>query len=80
MKWGSIAPTVGNYDYVLDWVFDQKGSITYRAGATGIDSVKGVAAQKLADGRVLVFGRVDGLRATTVRLVLRPACSARCAA
>jgi primary-amine oxidase len=41
--------TVGNYDYVLDWVFDQRGNITYRAGATGIDSVKGVAAQKLSD-------------------------------
>ena len=41
--------TVGNYDYALDWVFDQKGNITYRAGATGIDSVKGVAAQKLGD-------------------------------
>jgi primary-amine oxidase len=41
--------TVGNYDYVLDWVFDQKGNITYRAGATGIDSVKGVRAQKLGD-------------------------------
>ncbi len=40
---------VGNYDYVLDWVFDQKGNITYRAGATGIDSVKGVASQKLGD-------------------------------
>ncbi|HXV41242.1 MAG TPA: hypothetical protein VD701_09795, partial [Steroidobacteraceae bacterium] len=41
--------TVGNYDYILDWVFDQKGNITYRAGASGIDSVKGVAAQKLGD-------------------------------
>ncbi len=41
--------TVGNYDYVLDWVFDQKGGITYRAGATGIDSVKGVAARTLGD-------------------------------
>lgn len=39
--------TVGNYDYVLDWVFDQKGNITYRGGATGIDSVKGVKAQNL---------------------------------
>lgn len=41
--------TVGNYDYVLDWVFDQKGGITYRAGASGIDSVKGVRARKLGD-------------------------------
>ncbi len=41
--------TVGNYDYVLDWVLDQKGGIAYRGGATGIDSVKGVAAQSLAD-------------------------------
>ncbi|MEZ5288129.1 MAG: hypothetical protein R2712_25700 [Vicinamibacterales bacterium] len=41
--------TVGNYDYVLDWVFDQKGNITYRGGATGIDSVKGVAAQTASD-------------------------------
>jgi primary-amine oxidase len=41
--------TIGNYDYLLDWVFDHKGNITYRAGATGIDAVKGVAAQKLGD-------------------------------
>jgi len=41
--------TVGNYDYVLDWIFDQKGNITYRGGATGIDSVKGVQAQKRSD-------------------------------
>jgi primary-amine oxidase len=41
--------TVGNYDYVMDWIFDQKGSITYRGGATGIDSVKGVKTQHLND-------------------------------
>ncbi len=41
--------TVGNYDYVMDWIFDQKGDIAYRAGATGIDSVKGVKSQKMSD-------------------------------
>ena len=41
--------TVGNYDYLLDWVFDQKGNITYRAGATGIDGIKGVKSQRLDD-------------------------------
>jgi primary-amine oxidase len=41
--------TVGNYDYVLDWIFDQKAGITYRGGASGIDSVKGVKSQTLAD-------------------------------
>lgn len=41
--------TVGNYDYAFDWVMDQKGSFTFRGGATGIDSVKGVRAQSLDD-------------------------------
>lgn len=41
--------TVGNYDYLFDWVFDNKGQLTYRVGASGIDAVKGVAAQSLAD-------------------------------
>ncbi len=41
--------TVGNYDYVFDWVFDNKGQLTYRAGASGLDAVKGVASQSLED-------------------------------
>ena len=34
--------TVGNYDYVMDWILTQKGSITCRADVMGIDFVKGV--------------------------------------
>jgi len=34
--------TVGNYDYVFDWVFQQDGSIRGAVGATGIALVKGV--------------------------------------
>ena len=41
--------TVGNYDYVFDWVFDLGGAIAFRGGATGIDGVKGVRATTLSD-------------------------------
>ena len=41
--------TVGNYDYLFDWIFDSKGSLTFRGGATGLDAVKGVKAKHLRD-------------------------------
>lgn len=41
--------TVGNYDYLFDWVLDNKGQLTYRLGASGLDAVKGVAANSLSD-------------------------------
>ena len=41
--------TVGNYDYLFDWVFDNKGQLTYRLGASGLDAVKGVNAKSLSD-------------------------------
>jgi primary-amine oxidase len=37
-------PTIGNYDYVIDYVFSPQGNITLRVGATGFDAVKSVAA------------------------------------
>jgi primary-amine oxidase len=40
---------VGNYDYAFDWVFDNKGQLTARIGASGLDAVKGVVAQSLSD-------------------------------
>lgn len=44
-----MAPVVGNYDYITDYVFDRAGGINVRLGAYGIDAVKGVAATKLSD-------------------------------
>jgi primary-amine oxidase len=43
------APVIGNYDYIIDYVFNRAGEIEVRAGATGINAVKAVAAQTLVD-------------------------------
>ena len=42
-------PSVAHYDYVIDWVFTLGGEIQVNLGATGIDAVKGVVAQTLAE-------------------------------
>ncbi len=44
----SIA-TVGNYDYLIDYVFTPQGNITLRVGATGYDAVKSTAAATMDD-------------------------------
>ncbi|HXI06304.1 MAG TPA: tyramine oxidase [Bradyrhizobium sp.] len=44
-----MAPVVGNYDYLIDYVFDRAGNIDVRLGAYGIDATKGVASSTLAD-------------------------------
>jgi primary-amine oxidase len=38
--------TVGNYDYVLRWIFGQDGAIEVEVGLTGVLLVKGVEASK----------------------------------
>jgi primary-amine oxidase len=43
------ASEVGNYDYLIDYVFQQNGMIRVMVGATGLDAVKGVAAQSMDD-------------------------------
>jgi primary-amine oxidase len=40
---------VGNYDYMLDWVFNDAAEIDVRVGATGIVALKGVRTQKMTD-------------------------------
>jgi primary-amine oxidase len=42
-------PSLGNYDYVIDWVLTESGAIRVDVGATGIDAVKGVAAGSMRD-------------------------------
>jgi len=58
---------LGNYDYVVDWIFTETGSLKGRVGATGIVQVKGVksqdmaarfAAQDTAYGRLIAPGAV----------------------
>jgi primary-amine oxidase len=39
---------LGNYDYVIDWIFTETGSLKGRVGATGIVQVKGVASKDMA--------------------------------
>lgn len=43
------AAVVGNYDYLMDWIFQQDGTIRVAVGATGMMSTKGVEAVKTDD-------------------------------
>jgi primary-amine oxidase len=40
-------PTLGNYDYVVDYVFNPQGNIKLRVGATGFDAIKSVASKDM---------------------------------
>ncbi len=41
-------PTIGNYDYVIDYVFQNRGIIKFRIGTTGFDSTRSVDAADTA--------------------------------
>jgi primary-amine oxidase len=54
-------PSVGNYDYVIDWVMTPTGVIRINVGATGIDQVKGVAASTMNDPSAAATTAYGGL-------------------
>ena len=62
-----MAATVGNYDYLFDWVFNDAAEIDVRVGATGIDSVKGVVddAHERHDARRPTRGTARSSRRTS---------------
>lgn len=41
--------TIGNYDYIFDWILADNGTIKINAGATGIEAVKGVLSETMHD-------------------------------
>lgn len=43
------ASEVGNYDYLIDYVFHQNGGIDIMVGSTGLDAVKGAASTSMKD-------------------------------
>jgi len=43
------AASIGNYDYLMDYIFRQDGSIHIAIGATGIDATKGAASRSMKD-------------------------------
>ncbi|NRG19568.1 tyramine oxidase [Rhizobiales bacterium] len=43
------ASEVGNYDYLVDYIFHQDGRIDVMVGSTGLDAVKGAAAKSMND-------------------------------
>lgn len=64
-----MAPVVGNYDYLVDYVFDRAGNIDVRLGAYGIDETKGVASLTLSDPTAAadtVYGTLIGKRLVAV--------------
>jgi len=44
-----MAATIGNYDYLFDWIFSDAADIEVRVGATGLDALKGVASAHMKD-------------------------------
>ena len=60
------ASTVGNYDYFVDYVFQQDGKIRVMVGSTGIDAVRGVASTSMKDASAKADTRYGTLVAPNI--------------
>lgn len=54
-------PVVGNYDYVVDYVFSAKGTLTIEVGATGMDAAKAAKAKNMSDPTAIYETKVGNL-------------------
>lgn len=54
-------PVVGNYDYVVDYVFSTKGILKVEVGATGMDAVKAAKAKSMDDPTAVFETKVGNL-------------------
>lgn len=57
---------IGNYDYAVDWVLTQSGTIEVDVMATGIDILKGVATKHMSDATAAADTRYGTLVAPNV--------------
>jgi len=58
--------TIGNYDYLFDWVFTDAAEIEVKVGATGIDALKGVASVSMRDATAAADTRYGTLVAPNI--------------
>lgn len=54
-------PTIGNYDYVVDYVFQKRGNIKFRLGATGLDATRSVTSRDMTSDNALKETRFGAL-------------------
>jgi primary-amine oxidase len=64
------ASQLGNYDYLVDWVFNHAAEIEARIGATGIMAFKGVVAKSMRDPSAAAETRTGPLVAPGLTAVL----------